>query len=608
MLNSLKSKILSIYLFLILLISFIAGISIYNLFSLNKAIDGLIASNYKSIAAATNMIDAIERQDSNQLIYLEVDKQKGIRSFSENQSEFFLWLGKAEENITEKDEKELLNSISSNYIKYIENFSTLQEIKNTEGGLSAIAFYNNEIYPIFHSVKDDCRRLLSLNENSMLVRKDRATLNSGNMIYITVLVSVITILMGLFVSVYFTGKTIKPIDMLISGIKSIKEGNLDQEININTRDEVGVLAMEFNNMTKRLREYDKSSVNNLIAEKNKSLAIVKSISDPIVVISNDFKVILVNKSAENVFDIVEEEVSGGHFLEAINHKEVFQKIKETSENRIRIDDSRTITIIKGNKRYYFIPSVTSILNDDNEVIGMVCVFTDITHLKEVEDLKSEFISTVSHELRTPLTSIIMGTKLLLDDELLNTEQKEIINAMDEDGNQLMMLINDLLDLSKAESGKMQITLEKTSVYDMAELCIKSLYDNARSKDIEIINYVSPNLPYAYIDYNKIKSVLMNLLTNSLKFTNRGGKVEISASIEGSFIRVSVKDTGIGIPEEFHDKIFDKFSQIDNFKNHGTGLGLAIAKEFIMKHNGNIWVESKIGQGSNFMFTLPVYEG
>lgn len=612
MFRSLKSKILSIYVFLILLISLIAVISIYSLYGLNKAIDGLIASNYRSIAAATNMIDAIERQDSNQLIYLEVDQQKGIRAFTENQKEFFTWLGKARDNITESYEGEIIDNISTNYMRYIEYFSTLQEIKNTQGSTQAIAFYDDKIYPVFHSVKDGCKDLLILNENTMFKSKERATVNSRNQMYGTIAASVMSILLGLFVSFYFTRKTMNPIYALMSGIKSIKEGNLDQEIRITTHDEIGELASEFNNMTKRLLQYDKTNIKNLITEKNKSLAIVKSISDPIVVVDNDYKITLVNKSAENVFNISENEVLGSHFLEAIGDKNIFEKVKCIIEGRGgEANYNEPIIISRGGKKYYFMLIVTSILNDDKSINGTVCVFKDITHIKEVEELKSDFISTVSHELRTPMTSIIMGTRLLLEDnsEELTSDQKDIIKAIDEDGNQLMLLINDLLDLSKVESGKMQINLEKESFYDIVELSIRPLSDIAEGKYIKLINDVSPKLPLVYVDYKKVKCVMDNLVTNALKFTDKGGTVRISAKVEGSFLKISVRDTGVGIPEEYQQKIFDKFVQIrDKMDIGGTGLGLAITREFIRKHNGDIWVESKPGEGSNFIFTLPLYKG
>jgi PAS domain S-box-containing protein len=611
MFRSLKGKILSIYVFLIFLISLIAIITIYNLYNLNRAIDGLVESNYRSIAAATNMIDAIERQDSNQLIYLEVEQQKGIRAFDENEKEFIMWLDKAQDNVTEPNEKEILEGINSNYLKYIEDFSVLQEISNTEGSGRAIHFYDSEISPVFNSIKEGCRNLLTLNEQAMLKSKERATVSSRNQMYGTALLSAVSILLGLIVSIYFTRKAINPIYMLISGVKSIREGSLNQEIRITTQDEIGELATEFNNMSRRLLQYDKSSVRNLITEKNKSLAIVKSISDPIVVLDSSYRITLVNKSAENVFSISEKEVLKGHFLEAISDRNIYRIVKDTIERGLEVQmDNDPIVITRDNKTYYYMLTVTSVPDDINGVSSIICVFNDITHLKEMEQMKSDFISTVSHELRTPLTSIIMGSGLLLEDDssALSPDQKEIVQAIDEDGNQLMLLINDLLDLSRVESGKMLINLEKVSIYSIVELSIRPLMETAESRGIHLSHDVSPELPPVYADRNKIKIVISNLVTNALKFTARDGHVTISAKPEGALMKVWVKDTGVGIPEEYQEKIFDRFTQVRTPGAGGTGLGLAITREFLKKNNGDIWVESKPGKGSTFIFTLPLYKG
>jgi two-component sensor histidine kinase len=191
---------------------------------------------------------------------------------------------------------------------------------------------------------------------------------------------------------------------------------------------------------------------------------------------------------------------------------------------------------------------------------------------------------------------------------LSQDQKEIVQAIDEDGNQLMLLINDLLDLSRVESGKMLINLEKVSIYNIVELSIRPLMGTAESRGIHLSHDVSPELPPVYADRNKIKIVISNLVTNALKFTARDGHVTISAKPEGALMKVWVKDTGVGIPEEYQEKIFDRFTQVRTPGAGGTGLGLAITREFLKKNNGDIWVESKPGKGSTFIFTLPLYKG
>lgn len=606
--SSIKTKILSIYIFLISLIFIVAIVSIYSLYNLNKAVDGLIASNYKSIMAATDMLDSLERQDSSELIYIQVEDEKSIRSFYENQKRFITCLTKAKDNITENSEKRVMNDISNNYMRYIESFSKLQQTKNTLGIIEAGNFYNNEVYPLFLSVKESCEELLELNEVAMFASKEDASHTTRNQIYFTAVLSLTLIVSGLVVSILYTKKIVDPIHALIYGIKSIKTGSKHREIEITTKDEVGALANEFNNMIKRLTIYDEGNIRKLITEKNKSLAIVKSISDPVIVTDNNLNIILVNKSSERVFDIEEEKVVGNHFLESIDNKRIFDKIKSITKGDCN-EENQVITIKKLEEVLYYIPNIAPIFDNEKNVIGVVTVLQDITGVRELAQMKSDFISTISHELRTPLTSIIMGTELLLTDGIgkLNEDQVEITEAMDEDSKLLLTIVNDLLDLSKLESGKMVMKFEYANIRKVIENSIRYFYDVAEDKGIKLYCNITEELPLVRIDMNKIISVINNIITNGIKFTKSGDKINVSAIKENNFIKVIVEDTGIGIPVEYREKIFDKFVQVDQVEvsERGTGLGLTISKEFIKRHGGEIWVENGVNSGSRFIFTLPL---
>ena len=607
--SSIKTKILTIYTFLIFLTFCVAAVSIYNLYSLNKAVDGLIASNYRSIVAARNMLDAIERQDSYELIYIQVDNENIVRSFYENQREFITWLTKAQDNITEENEIKVTEHISSNYTKYIEYFSKLQQIKGTSGISAANNFYNNDIYSLFLSVKKSCSELLEINEIAMFNSKERATEKSQRQMYGTAGLSVLSILLGLFVAFTYTRKIVRPVHLLISGIKSLKEGNLNHEIKVVSRDEIGELASEFNNMTRRLHLYEKSNIRNLIAEKNKSLAIVKSISDPIIVTDNDFRIILVNKATEDVFKIAEQNSIGRHFLESINNQTIFEHIKHLEKYNKSLQGDSVVVLKREERLRYYVITVAAINANENEAVGAVTVLQDITGLKEIERLKSEFISTISHEIRTPLTSIVMGTGLLLDSitGALTEDQKEVVDAMHEDSNQLLALVNDLLDLSKIESGRSQVKFENVSLHELIESSIRTFTDIAEDKGVKLQYNEQQKIPCVKVDISKITCVVNNLITNALKFTKRGDQVIISTQISNGSIKVLVSDNGVGIAEEDRERIFEKFVQLNNEKvnNGGTGLGLAISKEFVRLHGGDIWVESNTSSGSSFIFTIPM---
>ena len=607
--QSIKGKILMIYSFLIFLIFMLASVAIYNLYGLNKAVDGLIEANYRSIVAAKNMIYAIERQDSNELLFLQVQKEESLKNFYTNQKEFITWFTKARDNVTEENEIEVLDRISKNYVIYNESFLKLQKNitnKNMELGSSV---YISDIYPAFLLIKSDCEKLLEINEKAMFGSKEKAMEKSRNQMYGTTLLSVVAILLGLFVAIFITRRIVKPLHILIEGIKSIKEGSLNQVIKVTTKDEIGKLTEEFNSMAKRLQVYEKSNIKNIISEKNKSLAIVKSISDPIIVTDNNNNLLLLNNSAEKLFMVREKEAFGRHILEYVNNSVVFECIKRSVKKDNLEDENTMITINKEGKPNHYKITVTNILGDECAIIGNVTVLQNITTLKEIEEAKSNFISTVSHELRTPLTSIVMGNGILLDKTLgpLNEEQEEVVQAMDEDGKALLALVNDLLDLSKIEAGKLEMNIKEASINSIIENALKTFAEIIKERGVVLNNTADNNMPLLRIDFSKITSVINNLLANAIKFTEPGGMITIASKIKDRDVEISVADTGIGISKEDQNSIFEKFVQVKGIGPYskGTGLGLAIAKEYVEMHGGRIWVQSELGHGSKFIFTIPL---
>jgi NtrC-family two-component system sensor histidine kinase KinB len=215
--------------------------------------------------------------------------------------------------------------------------------------------------------------------------------------------------------------------------------------------------------------------------------------------------------------------------------------------------------------------------------------------------------TASHELRTPLTSIGMSIKLLLERtmEKLNEKDQQLLLAAHEDLQRLKTLVNNLLDLSKIEAGKMEMEFENISLHTLCENAVGVLKSQIDSKGICLTLDFSQNIPHVKADANKIIWVLTNLITNALHYSERGGHIRVSAEHLGPYVHVSVTDNGSGIPFEVQSKIFDKFVQIKSDKAlGGSGLGLTICKEIVRAHGGTIWVDSSPGEGSTFTFTLP----
>jgi len=256
--------------------------------------------------------------------------------------------------------------------------------------------------------------------------------------------------------------------------------------------------------------------------------------------------------------------------------------------------------------------------------GRVVCLHDITELKDIEQslleantiaetsnrTKSEFLATMSHELRTPLNSIIGFSDLLLEGDSRSEKQIRYLQNISRSGKHLLAIINDILDLSKIESGKIQLHREILPVKPLLEDMLANMQALAAKKEIVLKTSFDFDLGYIQADKGKIKQVLYNLIGNAIKFTDHGGFVTIGAKMKDDMIHISIKDTGIGISKKDQEKLFKPFTQIDSSisrRYEGTGLGLALAKELVVLHGGQIWVESESGKGSTFTFTVPLHK-
>lgn len=607
--NTLKGKISFIYIGLVFLIAVVGFLGFINLYRMQTALESLMTANYKSINAVTNMLETIEQQNSAMLIYANMDKQAGIELFSMNNINFLKWYQVEAGNITEPGEGKLVDSLNSDYRSYVKLFYQFQETENSATGESRTLFYNNEISPVFNDITKTLQELIIINQNGMQKSRLSASQNTKRSMYILLFITLASVITGYILSHYFVKRFLSPLQKLSESISRVREGDLNQQIVIDCGDEIGMLAKEFNEMIKRLENYEKSTLGTLMAEKTKTMAVVKSISDPLLVLDANYRLMLINDACESFFDISENNILGKHFLEVIMNGEVFDHISRTVESGL--ENNEKIILIKKDSDFYFNVVVTAINDASSHNTGLIAVLHDVTELKELERVKTDFIATISHEFKTPLTSVMMAASMLAEGAMgeLNNEQLETLDALKDDSEKLSELVNELLELSRIESGKAVYDLRPCSVNAIVDKSIKGFLEIAEKKEIIISNKLEIEYPFVYADFDKICWVINNLISNAIKYTNAGDLIEISAKLIKNEVHISVKDTGKGIPSAYIDRIFDKFVQVRGWdiEERGTGLGLSVAKEIVKSHRGNIWVKSELDAGSKFTFSLPVYK-
>lgn len=348
----------------------------------------------------------------------------------------------------------------------------------------------------------------------------------------------------------------------------------------------------------------------LITEKNKAEAIVHSITDGIIVFDGNDRISLVNKACTEILGRTEKELVGRRIMEVLELKELIMLLVEASHHSDEVvSDEITLTQPEDPEREMDIIAIAKTLRGrDSQPLGVVTVLRDVTREKEVSRMKANFLSTISHELRTPLTSILSTYELLLQNSLgeLNDDQREFITLSKEQGAFLSELLENLLDLTTLEANRLELTRMPFDLEQLAKDVLADIRESATAKGLRISVDIAPNLPKIVADEHKIARVLKNLLSNAVKFTEQGD-VGLTIQRADSGVQLSIRDSGIGIAEEYFDKIFEKFFQVDSTPTRefkGSGVGLAICRAIVLAHRGRIWVESILDQGTTFHVTLP----
>lgn len=345
----------------------------------------------------------------------------------------------------------------------------------------------------------------------------------------------------------------------------------------------------------------------VLREKKQTVSVLESIAEGLVVINNKGEVVMMNPAAERLLAVGQKERLGKPLLENLRDEQLVSLVRGSNE------DQEIILNAKQDSTKRVLRASNAMINDEEgKTVGMVAVLSDVTKQRELEQLKSEFVSKVSHELRTPLVAMQHALSIITDQVAgpLTEEQQKFAALIHRNLQRLNALINDLLDLSKLEARKMELRIESGSIGPAVLAVCDSLDAWAKTKSLTLTKRLPDDLPAVPFDQSRITQVLTNLVGNAIKFTPKQGRITVEAKLQpdAQAIEVSVTDTGVGIAKDDLPKLFSKFQQVGERSSTdmgGTGLGLAIAKEIVELHHGRIWAESDAARGARFAFTLPL---
>lgn len=428
------------------------------------------------------------------------------------------------------------------------------------------------------------------------------TINQYNMNLIKQII--ISIVAGLLVAQLlgsrFISTIVKPIVELNKATKKIALGNLKEKVNINSNDELGELAGNFNIMSSQLEK----KIHELNANAQEMDSILSSMLNGVIALDNSKNILFINPSAEELFKITESKVTGKNILSVLRNNELDEKIEEllvsntTSKIEIEIYEPKDMTL-----NLY-----TNTIISENEKVGVLLIIEDITEIRKLENMRKDFVANVSHELKTPLTSIRGFVETLKNGAAENREVRtKFLDIIDLETTRLASLIEDLLVLSEIENQKNE-NKRNISVNSSINGVCEMLRNLATMKGIDFLTEIEPALPKIYGNESWLKQMLINLIDNAIKYTAEGGFVKLSIYEEDDFIKISVKDNGSGISKEHISRLFERFYRVDKARSRdvgGTGLGLAIVKHVVLSFNGSIDVKSVLGDGSEFIVSIPI---
>ncbi len=403
------------------------------------------------------------------------------------------------------------------------------------------------------------------------------------------------------ISIKFARNITRPLEEMTRKAKIMAQGNFDQKIYTREEDELGQLGEAFNYMAQTLKE----KVQETLKGKKQLESLLNSIASGIILLDKKGNIILTNPAAEAIMSFSSEEIIGKSHLSLLRNYELSTRVDKVF--KYGEPEGLEITL---NFPYEKILDVYlgPVKSSEGEVFGLVMVLHDITEIRRLEKVRSEFIANVSHELRTPVTSVKGFAETLLEEDSLkdSATAREFIAIINREADRLNRLIGDLLELSKIE-GQGPLKFAPVNLKEVAEEVVKKIKPLVEKKKLTLnLDFPSTSL-YVLGDEDKIHQVFLNLLDNSIKYTPENGEIHILLKEEEKNILVKVKDSGIGIPSEEIPRIFERFYRVDKTRSRkygGTGLGLTIVKHIIEAHHGGIWVESEPSRGTCFCFTLP----
>jgi len=418
-------------------------------------------------------------------------------------------------------------------------------------------------------------------------------------------IAILIVILGALLAAALLARVLtEPVLSLTRAAEAVSQGDFEARVDIATGDELQELAVTFNAMAERLRQYSLLQVDRLIVEQRRTEAILFSIGEGIVMTDREGRVQLVNRRAREMFELASDaEIEGRTIAEAFPEGPLRTALLAASE---KPGEHKEVNLSTEQERRFVRAIGSPVVSPAREAeLGTVYALRDTTLERELDRMKEDFLHYITHDLRNPLSSATGFLDILMKGTagVLNPDQMSIVSSVRRSTSRLMGMINNILDIAKMEAGRMRVQLKTVSLAGIGSRSIEMLAQFAKAKNVSV-HLAAVEEFSVEADADMIERVFMNLLGNAVKYTPEGGTVTISIIDQGAHILCCVEDSGEGIPSEALSRVFEKFEQVQGRRRGGTGLGLTITRFFVESHLGRVWVESELGRGARFYFTIP----
>ncbi|MEA4917184.1 sensor histidine kinase [Proteiniphilum sp.] len=556
---------------LFLLIVFLSVLAGYNISQLSDDSSNILSNNYSSVKYAIEMLAALNG---------DMDDSSVLRTFEHN-------LELQQQNITEIGEKNSTHALIEDYNRFKEDTS-------------------DSTY--YSALREDLLHIISLNMETIQKRSNIAGGTADNAIKWITAGSILCLIMALSLLLFMPRNIANPIHEFTESIQNIAARNYSERVILRRNDEFQTMAVAFNTMAEKLQEYNSSNLERVLAEKKRIEALVDNIQEPVIGLDENSNILFMNNKALQITNLQKEEVIGKPAQEIAAKNDLMQTlIRDLSVTK---PSSVPLKIYFDNKESYFQKEIMPMNivptgETSAQHIGSVIFLKNITSLKELDSAKTNLMATVSHELKTPISSIKMSTQLLENKKIgsLNTEQSQLIESINEDLERLLNIVGELLNMTQIETGNIQLSIIPANPREILDYAVSATKVQAEQKSIHFSTIYSEQVPPVLADREKTAWVLINLITNAIRYSHEGSTIYLTVSTKGDRVLFSVRDTGQGILPEYREKIFERYFKVPGSNKSGTGLGLSISKEFIEAQGGKISLRSEYGEGSEFTVSL-----